>query len=141
MNVIDFYNKVLESFPREKLSVGMFVNPTFNHHGFDGIQFVYPNGAICPPLNKDADTIIFANPLEGPFYRLPVIGVSISDNNYGGWWKIMVTAELPDGETTSSCGICIKEDKEKIVKEITNICGNIWWIKSSLISETKSELV
>ena len=141
MNVIEFYNAVLELFPAEKLMVKAFVNPALNNEVFSGIQFIYPNGAIYPPLRVDADTLVFITPLEGPFYRLPVVGAIIG-NKYEKWWCVKVVVKMPDGELFYSYSIRINEKKEKIKKEIGNLCGNSWYrLESSVPVLINSELV
>ncbi|HUU88220.1 MAG TPA: hypothetical protein VMX17_10765 [Candidatus Glassbacteria bacterium] len=132
MNVIEFYNAVLELFPAEKLMVKAFVDPTLNNEAFPGIQFIYPNGAFYPPLRSDADTLMFCTPLEGPFYRLPVVGAIII-NKYGKWWWLQVVVKMPDGKLIRSYSIHIKEKKAKIKKEIGLLCSNNWYSLESAV--------
>jgi hypothetical protein len=138
MNVIEFYNAVLEVFDAENLMVAFFVDPTLNNEVFPGIQFIYPNGAIYPPLRVDADTLVFTTPLEGPFYGLNVVGYIISDKSHDKWWRVKVVVELPDGELASSYPLHVCGDKDKIKEGISHICGNNWYSeKLSVISLEK----
>ena len=146
MNVKEFYNAILEIFPREILMVDSFVNPTLNNCRFSGIQFIYPNGAISGALNVHADTVLFNTPLEGPFYRLPVIGAIMNvlpeydeDDN---WWCVRVVVRLPGGNEASSCSIHINEDGDRIRKGIGYLCGNRWYKTTSTAPRNfKYELV
>ena len=141
MNVIEFYNAISEVFPVEKLIVDAFVDPFLNNRPFPGIQFIYPNGAFYPPLNVDADTLMFYTPLEGPFYRLPVVGAIIG-HKYEKWWCVKVVVEMPDGKLFYSYSMRINEKKKKIKKVIGDLCSNKWYkIKSSVPVLINSELV
>ena len=140
MNVIEFYNSVLEVFAAENLMVDFFVDPTLNNEDFSGIQFIYPNGAIYPPLRVDADTLMFCTPLEGPFYRLNVVGCIISNVKYGKWWWVKVVVKLPNEKLMHSYSMHIKGKKSKIKKEIGELCGNAWYSLKPL-SLINNELV
>ena len=142
MNVIEFYNSVLEVFDAKQLGTSIFSDPTLNNEGFPGIQFIYPNGAIYPPLRVDADTLVFVIPLEGPFYRLNVVGCIISEKSNDKWWDVQVVVEMPDGELASSYPLQVYGGEDIIKEGIGNICGNNWYsVNSSVISLQKNELV
>ena len=141
MNVIEFYDKIIEVFPPEKLMVDAFVDPVLNNEAFPGIQFIYPNGAFYSPLDTDADTLMFCTPLEGPFYRFPVVG-AIINSKHGKWWWVKVVVKMPDGKLIFSYSMHINEKKEKIKKEIGQLCGNNWYgLNNSVPKLVNSELV
>ena len=126
MNAIEFYNLMREKFPHDRLRVGQFVNPMFNHHAFPDVQFIYPNGVIIPPLNSGANHIILADPLEGPFYRLSIVCAIFCDKHCE-WFDVSIVVQTSDGELLSSCPISIKGKKMSIKKEIGDLCGNEWY--------------
>jgi hypothetical protein len=127
MNTIQFCEKIKEIFGEKRVELSLISKPQINNYMYDDIQFIHGNGAISPPLNKDATEIWFDTPFEGPFFRLPVVGAYISQKSHGrGWWCLSSVVNL-NGELFVSAPISIRSTKKRIIKEVTQICGNKWY--------------
>ena len=109
------------------MEVGFFVDPTLHHFHFSNVQLIYPGGQIYPPLNIKATDLVTIQPLSGPFYDLNLEGLSASFNNESKSTYISAVVKLPNGKLGCSCAIVIKNEKDEVIKELSEIQDNLIW--------------
>lgn len=127
MIVTEFYDRLRGIYDRRALRVAMFVNPLHNHGDFPNVQFIYPTGAVCPPLNSKADQIVVADPLAGPFYQLTVEGLSVKRRDGSEYVSARVVVCLPNGRLGTSWAIGIKDTASNIKKKLSDLIDNQWY--------------
>ena len=130
INCIQLYEEIRSRYPSESLVMGYFVNPLLNHIEFNEVQFVYPWGGVCGKFYPKADSIEFAEPLSGPFYKLPVVGLQLKEINKENdeWTWITAIVKLSDESLATSCGIGIRGNSIQVQKELSVLCDNKWYV-------------
>jgi len=128
MNVTELYERVVSTFGHGRLNVWYYVNPILNHRDYSYIQFIWPFGGSVPPINPNATEMVFADPLEGPFYRLPVVGLEfVEATKEGDPHAVSAIVKLPNGKLSHSCAMFISGDAASIRKELGEMVDNSWY--------------
>lgn len=127
MNGIDFYRLMRRLFGA-KVNVASYVNPLFNApEEFSDVQFILPNGTICPPFRSQATSLIQADPLAGPFYALEVQGFTLCQWSKSDFVSISSVVNLPNGNISCSCPFVINETASTIIELLKEQGVDMWY--------------
>lgn len=137
----DFYNLICCFFPDDKV-VALYVNPLLNaREMFPEVQYVNPDGIIIPPFQADAEFVIMAGPLSGPFYDLPVEGVTLTSipSHSDTTISSVSTIVKINNNLMSSKPILITRTPQEVYSILKDCSDDNWYIEDNSILLVHSE--
>jgi hypothetical protein len=131
MNSVEFYGIVRKYFT-DNAFVANFVNPLANWaKRFPDVQFILPDGSICPPYQSMASEQIVAEPLAGPFYEKEIKGwwgfESCHLENKGCFF-VGTAIQLENDEIIHSCPILIQSYVDDVLEVLKEKCDNVSYL-------------
>lgn len=99
MNVREMYHFIQSNFPSEKRDINQLAWPL--HQPALGVQYVDAQGHTLPPLIVSPVDFQIPEPLGGPFYDLPVVGLT-PVLPFRRWKQLRAVVQTQDGLTLSS---------------------------------------
>jgi hypothetical protein len=129
MNCIQFYNEVCALFSAEEILDGVFTDAKLVRNVIPGVQLIKSNGDLCSPWVQEADDIHFDEPLSGPFFRLPIVGLYLEEKKPDRvrWYPVRAVVELPNSKLTYSSAIWLKATCKFLKQELGRLCEEKWY--------------
>jgi hypothetical protein len=122
MNIKLFHKLFKNAFPNANTAV--FCHPII--HNAMGIQFINEEGEMIPPFIKEPIDFLFAEPLNGLYYNLNVLGIVLKKEK--DQFGMSVIVEPEDGKFETPAFIHFNasiEDIQNFVDKINIQLGNI----------------
>jgi hypothetical protein len=120
-----------KAFGDDSLSLERFVAPRDNP--CLGVQFVTKGGTPTHPTTQ-SETVYFDEPLSGPFYGLPLSGISFTNPLLGSrfpWKNLIAVSESADGIVSSSALFQVKVPIGKL-KDFVSEHGIKWYLLNTV---------
>jgi hypothetical protein len=145
MNSIKFHKQIHELFPKEKIRDGIFTDAKSVRYTLPGIQLISKRGNIVGPWDIKADKIYFDEPLSGPFFRLPIVGLYIEQKKPDRKrWHIVRVIVCVEGKLSYSGALLLCETYKRLKEVFGRLCDEKWYtidIENKIIKPLNCELV
>lgn len=125
MNVRDLYNVISTRYPQDQRDLNSLAWPL--HQPALNVQYVDESGRPVGTLIPNPTDLMFVEPLAGPFYDLPVVGICavIPPTKFGAWKKIRLVVQ--NGQELTLSAVVSLHIKASELKGLASDWGIHWY--------------